>query len=1257
MTKYVSTLFRALGYALFLAGCSDGDRVNDGSDSEIGEASRAKDADSVRETPAQTMPTLFRAIDSGRSGLDFVNRGPPVEKNAQGEIVRFRSMSGADTTGGVTVGDYDGDGLPDIYLTRSVGGNRLYRNLGHLRFEDVTESAKLVSGPAWGTGASFVDIDNDGDLDLYACGYQCANCLYINQGNGSFVENAAAFRLDFQGASVMPAFADFDCDGDADLYLLTNHLETPGEMDRAPVQVNPKTREVTVPPDKREVMGAILKPDNTVHAFLAGQFDHLYENEPNPGGRHPVFSDVTAAAGIRGAHMGLSATWWDYNDDQFPDIYVANDFFGPDHLYRNNRDGTFTDVIARAIPHTPWYSMGSDAGDLNNDGRPDYMASDMAGSDHYRSKMAMGDMASLAWFLETPVPRQYMRNAVYINTGVERFQEAARMCGLAGTDWTWSVRLADLDNDGWKDVFVTNGMTRDLFHSDLKEREQQLASQDQVGRFWGEAPEKRDTNLVFRNLGDLKFAETGREWGLNHTGISYGAATADLDGDGDLDLVVNHYGEPSTVYENQSKQNWLRVRLIGEEGSHSQNLGARAFLTLESGEVRTEEISLARGYMSTSEPLIHFGLGESGTDSVRHLEIRWPGGTVQRISDVPANQILTVYEKDAGDPVPTKTKPPLYQSYNILSKRGLVEEAFDDFARQPLLPHRLSQDGPAMAWGDVDGDGLEDCYLGRSAGKGGAIYFNKGPGHPERQFEVRSRQPFDKDAASEDMGALFFDANDDGHLDLYVASGSIECEPGDDVLRDRLYLNQGEGNYIKAPSSVMPDIRSSGSCVCAADFDRDGDLDLFVGGRSVPGRWPETPQSHLLINEGGRFNETLTKEIAPGLASAGMVTGALWSDCDNDGWQDLFVTTEWGTVQCWHNEARDGGRRLHNVSTEVGLAAHTGWWNGIAAADIDHDGYFDYLAANHGLNTGYHASREHPLKLYYGDVDGDGKPNIIEAEYEDDVLYPHRGFSCSRNAMPTLQKMETFHNFASAALDQIYQPERLDQALEFEVNTLSTGLILNASSPGQPAFRFKPLPRESQISPVYGAQFIDANLDTHPDVYLVQNSHNPQPETGRFDGGISQLYLGDGEGGFRKIGAAESGLVVQGDGQALSRTDLNGDGLEDLVCTINNEGVAAFVLSMQDNEQCLRIRLNAGTGNSTGIGSRATLVTTSGTRRTAEVRAGESYLSQSTAALSFAISEADPPSHIEVRWPNGSIEKVRLGRIPESRMLAIQKSP
>ncbi len=1157
---------------------------------------------------------LFDALGAERTGIDF---GPYWEDPAS-VLKEFIFLN---PSGGLCTGDYDGDGLVDLYITSPSGGNRLYRNQGEFRFEDVTERTGVADPDFWGTGASFVDIDNDGDLDLYACGYTRPNKMFINDGAGQFADRAGELGLDFNGGSMMMSFADIDNDGDLDGYLATTAVAPPPgtkfQVDFVKRQSDGKEVPVVVP-ELREYWEILIKPGDKAQRVESGQYDHLFRNE---GGK---FVDVSRQAGIEGAYFTLSATWLDYDADGDADLYVSNDFTGPDMLYRNRGDGTFENVIRESVPHTPWFSMGSDVGDLNNDGLLDLFATDMSATSHYREKIMMGNMDDMGWFLEWAQPRQYMRNAVLINAGTGRFRESAFLSGLASTDWSWTPRIEDFDQDGRADVFVTNGVMRDNMNSDLSmfsERNFKPGSPEYT-RFWLEKPLRREHNLAFRNEGDLRFKSVGPKWGLEHLGVSFGAASADFDGDGDPDLVVSNVGEPVTLYRNGvAGSNRLAVKLTGRS-SNQNGLGATIWLTSSAG-TQTRFVTAARGWLSASDTTVNFGLGDD--ENVEKLEILWPGGTRQVFTDLQVNQHYTITEP-VGQPAPGQQAkpPPLFSPSSHLAGAVHREEPFDDFARQPLLPNKLSQLGPCTAWGDVDGDGDVDLFLGGAHQAAGQIHLNQGDG----SFSRREPAALVADAGAEDMGALFFDADSDGDLDLYVASGGVEKEPGHESYRDRLYLNDGRGDFTPAGEGVLPGNRTSSGPVAAADVDRDGDLDLFVGGRVVPGQWPLAPPSRLLINSGGRFALASEEQFAVGEA-AGMVTGALWSDADGDGWSDLFLTVEWGPVRYLRNE----GGKLVDRTGEANLGRHLGWWNGIAGGDMDGDGDVDYLVTNNGLNSKYKASSELPELLYYGDLDGTGKAHIVEAKCDSEGrLLPRRGFSCSRNAMPFLDsKMKTFHNFASAALGELYTDLRLSRSLRLEANTLESGILINN---GRAVFEWRALPRIVQIAPSFGVVIEDLDADGDLDAVLAQNSFSPQRETGNMDGGLGQLLLNDGTGWFTAVEPAASGVEVPWDAKSLSMADLDSDGRPDLVFGINDGAVMTF--KRMGGSKALRIRLAGEPGNPAALGARVKIG-----RQIREVGAGGGYSAQSERTLYFARPDAD--CNALVRWPDGSTSEFPVG--------------
>ena len=1160
--------------------------------------------------------TLFETLDPEKIGIDFLhiwNKRPGQLRN--------------NTTGcGVAMGDYDGDGLVDVFLPRSTDGGRLYRNLGEFKFQDVTDKAGILNEKdRWTTGASFVDIDNDGDLDLYVCAFDCPNHLYVNSGDGTFEERGKEFGLDYEGSSAMGAFADYDRDGDLDLYLMTNHIPPDEEIEydlRFNSQGVPQ-----VPQEYRQYHDTLRLPDGSYGVIESGQYDHLYRN--NGDG---TFVEVTEQAGVTGNHKGLGVTWWDYNQDGWPDVYVANDFYGPDRLYHNNRDGTFTDVAAENLPHTPWFSMGCDLGDLNNDGLFDFMATDMSASNHQRFNETMGDVHTEGWFLELPTPRQYMRNAVYVNTGVSRMMEAAYLTGLESTDWTWSVRFVDLDQDGKVDLHVTNGMSRDWGNSDLKAKAMALGplNSEIYNEFWDNQPPLRERNFAFRNRGDLQFENVSSKWGLNYLGVSFGAAFGDLDGDGDLDLVINNFQDKVSVCRNNGTAgNAVRIRLIGQQ---SNRWGIGSTVRMRTGDQwQSRYLTLARGFMSASDPTVHFGLGDAET--IDELVVEWPSGRRQALTNLKANQFYSISESadSTEDERNDASEKPLFvrSDQTALSSEAHHEQPFDDFAREPLLPYRLSRMGPGIAVGDVNGDKVDDLYLSEARAEfhSGVLLASDEAGTwqvPDTLFPPWSEKPL-----VEELGALLFDADADGDMDLYIASGGVECEPDDETLQDRLFINDGAGNFVAAAAGTLPELRVSRSVVAAADYDRDGDLDLFVGGRCIPGRYPETPPSTLLNNQSGKFSDA-TQTDAPSLQSTGLVTSGLWSDVNADGWIDLLVTHDWGPIKLFLNN----NGKLRDATADAGLADQLGWWSGIAGRDLDGDGDIDYVATNLGRNTVYRVDKDHPAKLFYGDFNENGQPLLVAGRYDSSGrVVPTRSKPELQRAIPHIEiSFPTFKEYAAASLEDILGQALMESALTLEANMADSVVLRNS---GSGSFTVEPLPLSAQVAPGFGVVINDFNGDGYADACIAQNNYAPRREIGRWDGGVSILLVGDKSGNLKPVPAINSGLCVPADAKSLVSLDVNQDHWPDLVVGVNDGSPLVFESQPSPGLRTVSIRLAGPKGNPTCVGARVTVRRSDGWNQTAEVQAGGGYLSQQPATLSFGLGRDHNVQEVEVRWPDG----------------------
>ena len=1164
--------------------------------------------------PANDSAPLMESLDPAKLGIDFVHLWKPKDRY---EALMLKTGF---TGGGVCMGDYDGDGLSDVVLTRPHGGLQLYRNLGDFRFENVTAKAGISASDHWTTGVAMVDLNRDHQLDLVVCAYDQPNLVYLNQGDGTFQEVGESLGLNFRGASIKIAWADYDNDGDLDGYLTTNRLEPKGTVN---VRYLGEPGNYSVAPEFLEQVGVLTLPTGEQKFFKAGQSDYLFKNMLVETGELK-FQNATKEAQLDGYWHGLDVTWWDANGDAYPDLYVANDFTDPDQFFINNGDGTFTDVTGQALPSTPWFTMGAAFADLNRDGRLDLLATDMAGTTHYRQKMAMGSMDELAWFLDWMEPRQHMRNALFLNTGTDRFMEVAQAAGLANSDWTWSVKFADLDNDGFEDAYMTNGFTRDYLDSDFNLRLQQSGNKDSLA--WYKAPVLEEANLAFQNQqskdDQIHFEDVSKAWGVSSVGISFGAAFGDLDNDGDLDLIVNNFEKAPSVYRNRCPETnrRLKITLRGKE-SNSQGYGA----VVKIGD-QMRWVNPHNGYLSSNDPSVHFGLGDQ--DVIPEIEVRWPSGQVQTLKDVATNQTITISEAGASETVHVSDQETLFVPFHEPFREVKHEEKlFDDFAVQPLLPNKLSQLGPGMAWADVNDDGLMDLYLGGATGQAGQLLVASDNG----QYLAPQTAPFLADAESEDMGCLFLDCDSDGDLDLFVVSGGVEGTEEGTTLRDRLYVNDGwtaEGvvNWRLARDQ-LPDLRDSGGPVAAADVDRDGDLDLVVGSRVLPGQYPLSSPSRLLINQGGTF-EDQTQTRSPALLEAGMVTSAVWSDVNNDGWCDLVLASEYGPLRLFLN--RDG--HLEEQTEAAGLAADPGWWNGLLATDLDADGDIDFVATNFGNNTKYHPDDEHPQLIFFADFDRSGKSDIVEAKATSAALLPTRGRSCSSNAMPVLRdRFKTYHSFASAALQDIYTEARLEDAVQRRVTNLKTAALIND---GNGHFEMRKLPGLAQAAPGFGVQDLVVG-ERGASLFVAQNFYTAQRETGRMNGGVGALLVpqatSDKTADLGAVWPDVSGILVPEDAKSVAAVDINGDGWQDLVVAVNDGSPRCFLQRPPESPAPLRVNLQGLPGNASAVGAQILAVEHDGQQSLHVLMAGEGYLTQRPPYVYLP----EIPERLIVQWPDG----------------------
>jgi enediyne biosynthesis protein E4 len=1156
---------------------------------------QAAPAQEIRATPLRPpsgdgTKMTFTLIPAEKSGL--------VVNNAYDDPAmwgdRFTEFKDGAIGSGIAVGDIDGDGLVDIFVANKVRPNQLFKQVSPFVFVDITAAAGVAgdaaaNGLGWKTGVTMADYDNDGDLDIYVCRYNAPNLLYRNDGNGRFTEVARLAGVDLVSGSVVGAFADFDRDGHIDLFVLTNVLDAATAGD--------------------------------------GEPDYLYRNRGDG-----TFEEVSVAAGLgRERGRGHSVVWFDANEDGWPDLYVANDFSVADRFLRNNGDGTFSCMMASSVPYTTWFSMGSDAADVNNDGRFDLFVADMAATTHYKAKVAMGDMGGLVDDMDAMVTPQYMNNVLFVNSGVDRFLQTARMAGLASSDWTWSPRFEDLDNDGWVDLHLTNGMVRNFINSDLLNETRKMQSQRDIIARVKNSPRLDETNFTWRNEGDLKFKRVQDEWGLNQTGVSFGSAFADFDNDGDMDLVFVNYDDTVTLLRNDSPSGGRIIVALQGRQSNSHGADARIFARTAQG-VQSRLLTIARGALSSSEPVAHFGLGESKT--VAELEVHWPSGHVQRFHDLAAGFRYVISEPAgiAQRPAAVQQRPADQGLFaDEATARGLdyvnQERVFNDMIRQSLLPNRMNTLGGGLSWGDLNGDGRLDLFFAGPAGHGSAIYLGSAKGTFQR---LNGPQPWEAHRESEAMTALLFDVDGDGDLDVLLTAGSTEADLPSDLYRSRLYLNDGSASFREAEAKQFSLPAFSAAIAAAADFDRDGDLDVFIGGRVVPGQYPTPPISVFLENRAGQLVDR-TDELFPSLRQSGMVTAAVWTDVDGDGWLDLAVTGEWMPLRIFRNNQNG----TFTESTEAaGLAGLTGWWNSLLAVDVNHDGAIDFVAGNFGYNTKYKADAQHPVSVYFVDFEGTGVCEIVEAKYEGEKLFPVRGRSCSSRAMPSLaKKFPTFHDWGQALLPEIYPEEKLEQSLQVSVTELRSGVFLND---GRGNFTFQALPRMAQVAPIFGLAASDFDGDGLMDLVALQNFNGPQVETGRYNGGMSLLLRGDGKGGFIPVSPLESGIAISGEGRGLTLADLDHDGWPDLVLTRTNEQVMALMHKGSRESAPFSVRLVGDRGNESAIGARITVRRADGLRQTAEVVSATGHLSQSQPLGFFTRGTGGKAVAIEVRWPDGT---------------------
>ncbi|MFS4416940.1 VCBS repeat-containing protein [Maribacter sp. 2307ULW6-5] len=1067
------------------------------------------DRDTTGVPPDQEGP-LFRLLDAKDTGISFKNN--ILEDDTHNMVDFFYVYNG----GGVAIGDINNDSLPDLYFTGNMVQDRLYLNKGNFVFEDISAAAGIQMD-GWSTGATMVDMDNDGFLDIYVSrsgnhpAEKRRNLLFMNKGNNTFTEQAAQFGVADTSHTTQSAFFDYDKDGDLDLYLL-NHTNSVRDPNKAS------------PP--------IANGSGAAN-------DRLYRNDGTPASG-PKFTDVTLDAGILFDGLGLGLAIADIDDDGWEDVLVTNDFLANDHIYLNLGNGTFRESSKELLDHNSHFSMGNDVADFNNDGLLDFVVLDMLPPDNFHKKKMAGPL-NFDLFertLQQGYMPQYMRNTLQLNNGKVNgkttFSEIGQLAGISATDWSWAPLFADFDNDGFKDLYITNGYLRDVTDLDFINYTGTLSqslgpdSLDQVIKVRAKKmPSIAPNNIMYKNTGTLVFKDMSQAWGLELPSLSNGAAYADLDNDGDLDIVVSTLNSHSLVYENLSqkrnKNNFLNVGLLGDPDNR-RALGTRLDLYVR-GMTQTRRHAPTRGYQSSMDTPIHFGLGNQ--DRADSLVVTWPDGQVSSYRDISANTTLVLDKKEAPKTVKRSTKtiaPPWFTRLTAPNAPSHLhqEVPFRDFDHQFLLPHKHSEQGPGLAVADVNGDGLDDFFVGAGYSANGTLYIQKASGG----FGGQPLEQKEEHRYAEDTGILFFDYDNDGDKDLYIASGSNEFYGNSPYYQDRLYRNDGKGNF-SLDLAALPKTTSSSSCVRAADFDGDGDLDLFIGGRLTPLKYPLPGKSQILVNDLGKFS-LAGSDIAPGLEKVGMVTDALWTDWDNDLDPDLMVVGEFMAIEFFENE----NGKLKNVSSQLGPRFTAGWWNSIAAADIDDDGDMDYVLGNLGLNTKYKISREQPLTLYALDYDANGSIDPLLSYFIQGTEYPAASRDDILKQIPTLKKQfPDYASFARASMQVVVPKEKRGSSFVAKAFEQRSGILENNGN----GFSFKPLPMEAQMAPVKGILAEDFNLDGHTDLLLSGNDYGTEVGTGRYSALKGALLMGNGKGHFKAIKNTHSGLMINGNTRAAAK--------------------------------------------------------------------------------------------------------------------------
>ena len=1050
------------------------------------------------EKRSNSSVTKFKEISDSESGIAFNNK---IIENDSLNYFKFPYMYNG---GGVAIGDINNDGLSDIFFTGNLMPNKLYLNKGNFQFEDISETAGVSGDERWYTGVTMTDINNDGFMDIYlsvsGIGKNTENQLLLNNGDQTFVESAAEFGINDMSNSIQSTFFDYDNDGDIDLFV-ANYPS------------------VAISQGNMFYEGK-MKENNPAES------GHLFRNEGNG-----KFIDVTGLAGVQNFGLTLGVVASDLNNDGWIDLYLSNDFNVPDYFYINNQDGTFSEVLKQATGHVSMFGMGVDASDFNNDGLIDLIQGEMSPDDYVRARVNMASMnpENFEQGVAMGFHHQYMQNSLQLNNGVNQdhipmMTEISRFANIASTDWSWSTLFMDLDNDGWKDIFITNGMKRDVNDNDVNNRENTTSFKYAFNLDITDYPSEPISNFVYRNNGGLQFDKKTKEWGLDFKGFSNGMAYADLDNDGDLDLVINNIDKTASLFENETTgANFLRLKL---KGTAKNPLGLGTVVTLKCGDkTQIQEMNLTRGYQSSMEPIIHFGLGNE--TKVTSVNIAWLDGNEQVLTDLDVNQVL---ELDHVNSAPKNVEiNNIETTFRDITENAKIdfthkEDLYNDYLYEPLLPYKYSMLGSALAVADVNGDGLDDFYVGNASGSKSALFVQ----NKDATFtEVAG--PWLEDLSQEDVGAVFYDFDNDGDQDLYVSSGGS----ANLNLVDRLYINTDNG-FVKSKLSI-PQLSISGKAIAVCDFDKDGLTDIFVGGRNIPGKYPYPPTSALLRNTGGKDQDLKFEIIASPFGddsdNIGMVTAAVWADLDGDSWKELIVTGEWMPITIYKN---DEGQ-LINSTEDYGLENTKGWWYALNSVDVDNDGDLDLVAGNLGLNYKYKSTTDSPFEVYSADFDENGSNDIVFTYNKKGKQVPLRGRECSSQQVPAIAKRyKTFREFAQADLVDIYGNAPLKNALHYTTDTFAHFWFENT---GDDEFIAHVLPVESQLSTIKSIEQIDYNNDEYPDLLVFGNLYQAEAETPRSDSGLGTILQGSPDG-FEVVENIETGLFFRSDVKDLKEITL-----------------------------------------------------------------------------------------------------------------------